>query len=312
MNRAAAVMALLAAAIACGDTPEAGYLLKRQRVLGATRAVVGDENRTTPTPGETIAVEWLLDAPRAVEPTTWIFVVCPPSAQQFGIPICGGPPLELILEATPQEAQPRFEFTVPADYAADELVVLGAICMGGVVDTTLNPNSSTTDLQACRSGEGTGEVVSTTLTVEQRPTQRNQKPAFASLMLESQELTEEVPLAREPCRGGTLPQVALDQEAALLLRVTPESREPYIRELGEQRQERVEDLQNSLFVTEGTLNRRFTFVDDDTPEPTFEFLAEANPDDPLPAEGRTVKMIVVMRDRRGGEAILRRGFCLLP
>ena len=43
-----------------------------------------------------------------------------------------------------------------------------------------------------------------------------------------------------------------------------------------------------------------------------EFLAEADSDDPLPAEGRTVKFIAVMRDRRGGVDVLRRGFCLVP
>jgi hypothetical protein len=305
----AATLALLALA-ACGESPDPGYLLKRQRVVGAITTVEGDEARTTPRPGETVRMEWLTIAPEPVEPTTWLIIACTPSDQAFGVPVCGAAPFEIFSQVEPVDAQPSFEIEVPADYEAEQVVLLGAICMGGVVSTDIDPMAGTENLRACRDDEGTGEIVSATITVEQRPELRNLRPGLMALSLRGEELTEDPPEARVACAGGSLPEVSLDEEAMLTITPVPDSRETYVDQILEE--ETIEELQNSLFVTEGTLNRRFTFVDDDDPEPEVEFLAEPDPDDPLPAEGRTVKLIVVMRDRRGGVDALSRGFCLVP
>jgi hypothetical protein len=202
------------------------------------------------------------------------------------------------------------ELTVPEDYEPESIVLLGAICMGGVVPTAIDPMGSVEDIRPCAEEAGVGDIVAATVTVQQRPEFRNLRPGLMSLTLDGVELTEEVVDAGEPCADGSLPEVSLDQETEIVLRPVPGSRETYIEQL--EMEEAVEDLQNSLFVSEGSLSRQYTFVDDGTPEPSVEYLAEADPDDPLPAEGRTVKLIVVMRDRRGGEDILRRGFCLVP
>jgi len=304
-----ATLALLALA-ACGESPDPGYILKRQRVAGAITTVIGDAGRTTPRPGETVRMEWLTIAPEPVEPTTYLMIACSPSAQAFGVPVCGAAPFEIFSQVEPQDEQPSFEIEVPADYEAEQVVLLGAICMGGIVSTDIDPMAGTDDLRPCRDDEGTGEIVSATITVEQREGLRNLRPGLESLSLRGEELTEDPPEARAACAGGSLPEVSLDEEAELTITPAPDSREAYVDPVLDEAM--VEELQNSLFVTEGTLDRRFTFVDDDDPEPVVEYLAEADPDDPLPDEGRTVKVIVVMRDRRGGVDILSRGFCLVP
>ncbi len=295
---------------ACGESPDPGYLLKRQRVVGAITTVVDDDARTTPRPGETVRIVWQTIAPETVEPTTWLFIACAPSDQAFGVPICGAAPFEIFSQVEPQDGQPTFEIAVPDDYAAEQIVLLGSICMGGVVATDLDPMEGTENLRACRGDEGTGEIISATITVEQRPELRNLRPGLMALTLRGEALTEEPPEARVACAGGSLPEVSLDEEAQITISPAPDSRESYVDPILDE--ELVEELQNSLFVTEGTLNRRFTFVDDGTPEPMVEYLAEPDPDDRLPDEGRTVKLVVVMRDRRGGVDILRRGFCLVP
>lgn len=303
---------LTLAALACGESPDPGYLLTKARVVAALRAVEGDAARATPRPGETVDVQWQLIAPEVVEPTTYFLAACPPSDQAFGAPVCGGPPFQIEVQTTPQSEAPRIAITVPEDYAPETVVLLGAICAGGVVQTAIDPMSSIEELRPCVA-EGVGQIVSASIAVEHTPEDRNLSPSIARLSLGETELTEEVLEARQPCAGGTLPQVALEEEITITLEAGAGSRERYVRRIeGAEPEEVVEDLQNSLFVTEGTLNRRFTFVDDDTPTPEVEFLAEAESDDPLPSEGRTVKLVVVMRDRRGGEAILRRGFCLVP
>lgn len=308
MRTVAATLVLLAL-VACGESPDPGYILKRQRVAGAITTVVGDEARTTPRPGETVRMEWLTIAPEPVEPTTYLMIACSPSDQAFGVPVCGAAPFEIFSQVEPQDGRPTFEIEVPADYEAEQVVLLGAICMGGIVSTDIDPMAGTDDLRPCRD-EGTGEIVSATITVEQREGLRNLRPGLERLSLRGEELTEDPPEARAACAGGSLPEVSLDEEAMITITPAPGGRETYVDPILDE--ETVEELQNSLFVTEGTLNRRFTFVDDDDPEPEVEFLAEADSDDPLPDEGRTVKLIVVMRDRRGGVDILSRGFCLVP
>lgn len=308
--RTSLAVLLLCVLAACGESPDPGYLLKRPRVVGAIRTVVGEPERTTPRPGESVRMEWQTIAPGVVEPHTWLLLACAPSDQAFGVPVCGEAPFEIFSQTTPVDGPPAFEIEVPADYEAEQIVVLGAICMGGIVETNLDPMSTIEDLRPCRDDEGTGEIVSGTITVEQRAELRNLRPRFMSLSLRGEELTETIDEARQPCAGGTLPVVTLDEEAEITITPVADQRETYLDPVLDE--ERVEELQNSLFVTEGTLNRRFTFVDDGTPEPNVEFLAEADDDDPLPDEGRSVKLIVVMRDRRGGEDIISRAFCLVP
>jgi len=310
LARTLVATALLGILGACGESPDPGYLLKRQRVVGAVRTVVGDELRTTPRPGETVRMEWKTVAPGVVEPHTFLFIACAPSDQAFGVPVCGAEPFELFSQVEPQDAPPTLDIEVPADYEAEQVVVLGLICMGGQVNTVLDSSATLEEIEPCRGDEGTGEVVASTITVEQRPELRNRRPRIASLSLRGEEMTEDVAEARQPCAGGPLPQVRLDEEAMITITPEPDSREPFVDQVLEE--EMVEELQNSLFVTEGTLNRRFTFVDDDDPEPEVEYLAEPDSDDRLSDEGRSVKLIVVMRDRRGGEDIISRAFCLLP
>ncbi|MAQ15428.1 MAG: hypothetical protein CMN30_11615 [Sandaracinus sp.] len=312
MKRALFTVVLLALT-ACGESPDPGYLLNKARVLGALATVEGDATRSTPQPGETLQIEWVLDAPGPIPASTYFLVACTPSAQQFGAPVCGDTPFQVEVQTEPQETPPQITIPVPADYAADSVVILGAICMGGVVTTAIDPTSSVEELRPCATAEGVGQIVSASVAVQYDAGDRNLRPGIARVTLGGVELTEEVTESRQACAGGSLPEVRLDDEVMMTLEAVAGSRELYQREIpGADPEEVSEDLQNSLFVTEGTLDRRFTFVDDDTPVPDFEFLAEADSDDPLPAEGRTVKFIAVMRDRRGGVDVLRRGFCLVP
>ena len=308
--RGASILVVLAAlAVGCGETPDAGYLLVKERIISAVPRVEGDPDRATPRPGETVTLEWGLASPAELPPNTWAFIACPPSEQEFGIPVCGAAPFVIDSSLTPSSESPLVTIEVPADYEPEEIIVIGAVCVGGVVNASLDPSGMSEDFSACQ-GEGFGQVAVVTVHVEQSPEQTNRNPGIAQVTFGGTELTEEVPIARQPCRGSGLPEIPLDEEVELTITAAEGSREAFFDEVFEE--ETLEELAIELFISRDSLNKRFTVIDDDTPQGEAEYIGEEDPDDPVPAEGQTVQLLMVMRDQRGGQAEVRRGFCLVP
>lgn len=303
-----ATLLLFAALTSCGDTLEPFFRLDQPRTISAVAQVNGAPERATPRPGEVVTVTLGLAAPGEVEPASWTFIVCPPATDQaFGVPSCGGAPLAMLSSLSPSSDPIALEIAVPPDYAFESLALLGSVCIGGEVELSLDLEGDTD--QAC-AGEGFGQLVVGEVRVEQTPALANRNPAFASVSIDDLELSERSLTAREPCADGELPTVRLDDEVRLAITAAPGSRENFVDPRTEM--PRAELLTNELFVTEGEPDGRFILIEDPSLRGEADYLAELDEDDPLPAEGRTVVLIVVMRDRRGGQAEFRTGFCLVP
>lgn len=93
-SRTLALLLLLAlpiGSIACQeDLPKASQITS-MRILGAGLHVQGDENRSTPKPGETARMTWSMAYPDAQQDDSQLasmFIVCTTSAQFTGIPVC--------------------------------------------------------------------------------------------------------------------------------------------------------------------------------------------------------------------------------
>lgn len=76
---------------ACQDNLPKASQITHMRVLGAMTQVQGDENRSSPKPGETAKLTWNVVFPDVAQDDSQLaslFVVCTPPSQYTGIPVC--------------------------------------------------------------------------------------------------------------------------------------------------------------------------------------------------------------------------------
>lgn len=314
--------ALLAvAAAACSDSLDPAHLLNKPRVIAAEASVVGDlEGRTNPRPGETLRVQWRLAFPDAPLPATYVLLACAPAPTAFGVPFCAdAEPLALAAELSPSSDPPTIEVTVPADYERPELLVLGGICMGGVVRTDIDPTEAEDAIEVCQ-GEGVGQLVSLLHPVDLDGTQTNHRPRIGEITLGGEPWTAPVPDDTSAgCAGLDLPTLPLGgDDVPIRIAMIEGSRETYMALEGDPPQPvtRVESLQNSLLITAGELDRSFSFIEGEgaTTTDDIQYTPPSASDEDLevPAEGLVVKLIVVMRDLRGGVDVASRALCVTP
>lgn len=312
------VVLLAVAAGACSDSLDPAYRLNKPRVIAAEASIVGDlENRTNPRPGETVRVRWRLAFPAAPLPASYVLLACAPAPTAFGVPLCAdGEPLALAAELNPSSDAPTLAIEVPGDYDRSAILVLGGICMGGVVRTDVDPRDAEDTVNVCE-GEGTGQLVSLLHPVDLDGTQTNHPPGVGEITLDGEPWTAPVPDdPTAPCADLDLPTFALGgDDVALRIAMTEGSREAYATLEGDPPQPgmRVESLQNSLLITAGELDRSFSFIEGDaTSTGEILYTPPSVGDVEVPAEGLVVKLIVVMRDLRGGVDVASRALCLVP
>ena len=152
---------LVLLSMGCTEELERANQLVKPRVLGVIADVDGSA-RTNPRPGETVTLDWIVEFPGVREPSTYAFFACEPAATAFGVDFCRSEDdmLALEIELTPTLDAPRIEIAIPAGYATNSVLVLGAICMGGDLDTTIDMTDPTAEV--CRGGMGQGQIVSLT------------------------------------------------------------------------------------------------------------------------------------------------------
>lgn len=312
MLRRSLLSLLVLCSVSCGDQPDPGFLLVKARVLGNTLSVQGDASRTTPRPGETIDVEWILTAPDALEPTAWVFIVCEAAPGAFGIDFCAGEPIALASNMSPSTDAPRFEVEVPESYTAASLLILGSVCMGGNVSIDIDPSDPESAANPCVD-EGVGQIVTTNIPIQLSDADANIAPGIAGITFDGEPWTTELEGDRGACAGMGMPEVRFGStdDHVIGLDAVEGSRETYRREIFGEQQDDLEDLQNSVFSSEEGLERQFAFIDDINPRVELDYTAEELEDAP-PADGRTIRFEFVMRDGRGGVDHESRAACLLP
>ena len=307
------VAALLALLGACEQVEtNRGTVIERTRVLGAHIAVEGAPLRSTPRPGETARVTWLVTAPDKTPPLGWVFVLCAPAAAGQGDD-CDGAPLAVFQgQPEPGAELPAFNVTVPA---RDKLGATRALSIIGLVCAASQPQLTPGQPPSCtRGADGTSAFVSLPLEIDG---DSNANPSLDSspLWIDGQPWAGLAPGSEPAC--AELPQISAgSKDHVLRLATAPGDREPYMAMQGDPPRPVAmrESLQISQFSTAGKLERPFSTVeatvsDDNT---AIEVKWEAPAKELVPSGGLVVRFTFVARDLRGGTAWTGRSLCVVP
>jgi hypothetical protein len=262
-------------------------------VLGAQVRVTTDPTRSTPMPGETVSVDWLVVAPAQVPPLAWGFAICP--TPQSCVPVATGADLPM-----------RFTWTVPdAGGISGRVQVWGQICEGGALVLTdglpacapgAKATLATIDLIVDGTGDGTGTTVS------------NRIPD-----LPARPLTFDGAPWIEAGTCAQAPTVALGSKGHTMdLQILAEDREAYLALDGDPPvlTSKREVLQISNLADAGELGRSFSFVEASVTDAVTQVSVTWDAPDTMPATGNLVQVYFVARDMRGGLAYVERTICL--
>jgi hypothetical protein len=329
---------VLLGVVGCADPTVPGSRIIATRVLGARVDVAGDLNQTRPAPGEDAHVTWLVAGPGAPRPVAWAFQAwaCDgdPDADHcanVGSAVAAGP--AGVAGTSDGTVPPQLTVTVPdatevAARALTRLLIRGVICAGGGV---ADPNAAAWSRCATTATDGGASVDETDvqMTVALRLTDDgNRPPTLSDDPIVWAKDTWTAGGGDEPTAGGGVPCV--DAPGAVILPVDKSNHLVVVTTDGADRETYVpiapdsaalpaavrEGLQLSAFATAGTFDSQFAGIEstETTPTPSFElnWTPPDVKDDPVPASGRLVRFIFVLRDLRGGVDWSTRTLCLVP
>jgi hypothetical protein len=281
------VLALLALT-ACDDPFKPGSLITDTRVIGARVEVEGDSERAAPAEGESAQVTLLLAAPNGTPLlSSWALVACLDE-------VCAAP----LATAEGSDGVPTLQLTLPPREllgAARAIQVFGVVCSAG----------QAADSGGCRgaNAEGTTLTFALELATEQGEN-LNPDLSGSSFRYAGKELVVTDPGA---CPG---PRIKADgKEHDLSIELGQQVRELY---LGSDGQELREGLQISHFVTEGELERQFSFVEASDPRarPRIELSWKLPTAKHVKDGERPARLLTVVRDLRGGTSMIEHAICL--
>ena len=271
---------LALAASACSEPFDPASLIDSTRVLGARVEVTGDPGRSTPAPGESATVTWLVQAPGELPPLAWSFAVCP-SASTSALS-CGGEPL-MVREGI---GQPHFDLTIPPAEAlagARRLLIAGQIAG---TEATLNlPLAFETE-------------------ANQNPLLRGRPVWFAGEpWAESMTGCESLPQVQAGTKGHVIRLETLDSDRERFTGVAGSPPMPVPTR---------ESLQISQFATAGEMNSAYAFVEshDERSPADVQVKWDAPAPEHVPANGLQVRFTFVARDLRGGMDWTHRSLCV--
>jgi hypothetical protein len=301
----AAAVALSVLAAACAPEMDPVSLVERTRVIGARVEVEGAPERSSPRPGETANVSWLMTSPTDMPPLGWAFVLCPGASAGDDLGGVGEP-----LAIFQGRDHPTMKVVVPAREAlgnASELVLFGRVC------TASEPKLDATGRPVCTdSGDGTTAAVSITL---ERDDWTNRNPVLDAEAFRFADLPWRATAAGATC--ADLPQVkAATEDHVIRIETSAADRESYVIMQGDPLRptNKREWLQISQYITAGEYERSFSTIETDAlgDRPSVEVKWEAPAADKVPAEGLVVRFTFVARDMRGGVDWTTRAVCVTP
>lgn len=287
--------AALCALAGCSDPLKRRDQLVDTRVLGARVTVDGAPERAWPARGESAHVDWLVVGPEPNPAVGWAFAVCAAGPSGTAVPACDGKPVA-VASSPDDTAAPSFGFTVPADFAADRLALLGVVC----------PDSDpTTDAQGVGTDCANGSVptrVSLTIPVASA-SRSNHNPVLGADAIALDGVTLPEADARTGC-SASLPYDRAEHRFHVTLRNA--DREPLVQVLPQDPPR--ETLQVSYFTTGGSFEFPFSSVEPDAVQ------AAADVGFTLPEiqTARTLWLYFVLRDLRGGADWAARILCVAP
>ena len=324
---------------ACAEPLTDVQVIERPRVLAAHVAVEGDDARAWPAPGEGFRSSWLVVDPDQTAARSWHLEACPMAPVRMGVPLCAAPPFAKSSLDEPAFATPGLTTTTPQAAAlepAGVIAVLGVICTesepvldgaGHATGCTGSDEQTTLVSQEIWVGRGAEANHHPSLTTDrvtldgevwERSPHAPPGPTAFDAPLPSGDprsagyLSPGAPCAVEAAAlGPALPTVSHTAgEARLVLAHTAGDREPIDDEV---LSETHEALQLSVFSTAGKLSPPVSYIEGAVsvtdPEATLDLeLPENGPD----AGGQLVRVVLVLRDPRGGVDWSFRDFCLLP
>jgi len=297
----------------CADDLSRANEVDKPRVLGALLRLEGEPEATTPRPGETVEVEWLLVQPDGSPVNaSWAFATCQSAPTGLGINFCAGDPFAIDAAVDPTTEAPATSVEIPTSFLAEEALMIGVFCIDGSVNLDATTEIDVSSLDTLCSEGATPIPVSLPFEVRQDERPRNQSPSFESATIDGVEWTAE---SAESCEG--LPSFPVDgDEITIELRAELGSNEAYTVLAGDPPEptERVEELQTSLFATAGTIAQTFVFIEDATVPEEIDWTPPAADDEDVtvPPEGLVVRFYFVMRDLRGGVDVMTRAACVTP
>jgi len=305
-SRLAAAAALMLAAGACQSDLDPGWLVYRDRVLGARVETAADPRVASPAPGDAAVVRWVMAAPPgAAQDRSWTFVLCPAAPYAGGIESCGGPAFTSFAGRGPS---PAVAFEVPPAEAlktTDHLALIGAVCSGG--EPSVDPTSG---VVSC----GGGLVHQVALGIGLASDEPNHNPVLGDDRIAFDGRSWPAP-AGDACSEGAAPRVAADGAVHTIeLTLRGSDRDTYTTATGNPpRAVSVrESLQLSHFATAGELERQYSVVerndDRDSTAVSIEWIPP--PAEEVPAGGLPVNLTFVVRDLRGGLDAATRTLCV--
>jgi hypothetical protein len=281
-----------------------GSLITETRVLGAQVQVEGDPERSTPRPGETAHVEFVIAGVELDPRVAWSLSACLPGERSADA--C----TDVLASAEGTGTTPGLRIAIPAESALGRvrfMRVVGLICTRGSVDVVnarcVGDHADGTplryDLALAREADGSDE---------------NLQPSIQQVRLrfDGEEWRGRSALAQGCAGQPELPKVIADErEHRITIELGPDTRELYV---GADERASYEELQLSTFVTGGELERQFSFVEpSDTRErPVVQIEWTAPSRKQLHgADELGVRLLVLVRDSRGGLSQVERALCVV-
>lgn len=297
-------LTLLSLLIGC-DSFDPGSLIRDTRVLGARVELLEDPQLAEPRPGDSVAVRWLTITPSERPVLRWAFLACLAGGQQAEP--CVGEPLGLF----EGEGQlPELTLAIPAAEQlgdADSLLLIGVICAQGTPELEAHGEVH------CAGPSVKEDAVMLTVHVA-RTGQQNRNPSLdgARVELDGKPLptVSDERLPNNCADDGSLPQIEADgKQHTLTIQLASDPREQYQDDEG--RANVREQLQLSHFSTAGELERQYTFIEPSAsaarPSASQKWTAPKQKD--VPAGGKLVRIVTVLRDLRGGFAASEHQLC---
>ncbi|MFI5305753.1 MAG: hypothetical protein ACHQ53_00295 [Polyangiales bacterium] len=362
---ALAVVLCALVVLGCQDTLPKATEIIRMRVLGSQVEVDGDPTRATPKPGEDSTVSFLTVFPKLSQTSsdvqTMLIGCTAPSRFSGGLPVCqefldaaanGGaanigkalPAFKRRFHCSDLPASyaqfgtvsvqclyedPLAQLTVPLDYAAKQVLLLGVVCERG--DAYVDPTDP--QIFGCEHDSGETIRVNTLVTVQQKPDQANHNPSLDALTIRLDDGLWAAPPTMLPnetqCRSSADPQSGPTSNAAdkgkpgqpLPLRDPGEHVIDLIYDAASRETDPTlhepEDVEITVYDTVGKMERRFTVLagtDKGTGKPA-QIVGSVKWEGPglhggIPASGKLVRFFITLRDHRGGFSATSRALCL--
>jgi hypothetical protein len=281
--------------IGCDEDHAGVELIEKTRVLTARVEVAGEPSRASPLPGETVNVRFLVVAPEPEPAFAFSLASCVAIDSASTVPECRGEPIARGASLEPLAELPSMEFVTPAELTGSEwLAVTGVICPAG---GTLN--GETTD--ACSNGRAQAVSVDFPLDDGSAP---NTNPTLLTVGLDGAELSVDT-ASSEDC--SALPQIkAGSKQHPLRVEVDPNSRDPL--PVVESSDAPRESLLVSYFITHGILEHAWGSL----PSSGTTHAVTTRWDAPATGDALVARIIIVVRDGRGGSDFTERRVCVMP